>query len=421
MPNFSAFEQAKAQTGVFNRNWDWTPVSDESVLNKRIQFLIDRSNQLQTKQKATSGLIDKYKNFHQEELWHSDVAHVPGDFDKTPSYNINNKIVVDNELANLFVGINAQRSGIPLPLLKAGAMAWTISKIPDALRGSPKTSSPFTEFKDWSLYDTGYSLAQSNKNITTNDIINSFSQSLDKGNNINKRSALEEALSQSKNIFSKAFAVSKQLPGEFVKNLEKDFTSIKTLPQQLGEELISRLPSYTISSSKRTVSPLPENTILPSRNPFLEIVEGKIRRGFREYSQGRQLPIEAHIPQFVEAVEQYPIFRKYPYLLPQLAILESSGGLNVTRAQNPLNWAARVQQAGLYTPQSWEESIRDAITAIGGDIEARPPTSPRYRQTLYYAPFRETENLETFAKTYEPENEAYYRNLLEGIRFFEGQ
>lgn len=162
------------------------------------------------------------------------------------------------------------------------------------------------------------------------------------------------------------------------------------------------------------------------QEPQISDVERKMRAGFRAYADqhagGKALPIEKHIPQFVEAAEKYPIFKQNPYLLPQSSILESSAGLNVTRENNPLNWGARIQKQGLYSPQSWEQSIQDAITAIAGDVEARPPTQPtRHRQTTYYEPFRRSGDLRDFANIYEPANPDYHENLLKGIEFFERQ
>lgn len=174
------------------------------------------------------------------------------------------------------------------------------------------------------------------------------------------------------------------------------------------------------------LSPIPnmpqEQIATPTPSPKPKTLGEKMIAGFREYSGGQKLPIEAYVPQFVQAAETYPIFKKYPFLLPQVAILESSGGVNVTRTNNPLNWAARVQQQGLYEPAGWAQSINDMITAVGGDTKARPPEEPmRYAQTQFYEPFRSSEDLKKFAEIYEPENKNYYKNLTEGMKLFEKQ
>jgi hypothetical protein len=150
-------------------------------------------------------------------------------------------------------------------------------------------------------------------------------------------------------------------------------------------------------------------------------IERKIRGGLKAYSLkyagGQKLPIEDYVPMFVEATK-YPIFQKYPFLLPQISIQESSGGRNVTRTNNPLNWGARIQQQGQYSPSSWDESIQDMISAVSGD---RPKGTSRYRQTLYYEPFRRSQDLRDFANTYESANPNYYNDLMQGMKVFETQ
>ncbi len=176
------------------------------------------------------------------------------------------------------------------------------------------------------------------------------------------------------------------------------------------------------SRYKTTPTPTPENNI-----------EEAIRLGLQEYSKtyagGQELPIERHIGQMAEAAEKYPIFKKYPFLLPQMSILESSAGLSKgvqpdgTYKNNPLSWGARIQAAGGYNPKSWEESINDAITAIAGDVEARPPSQPiRHRQTTYYEPFRKSQSIADFAKAYErreDEGASYAHDIIEGMKVFE--
>ena len=146
-------------------------------------------------------------------------------------------------------------------------------------------------------------------------------------------------------------------------------------------------------------------------------IEKNIRKGLKQYSKGGDLPIEEQIPLFVEIAKKYPIFQKYPYLLPQISILESSGGQNITRENNPLNWAARIQKQGLYQPQSWEQSIMDAATAIAGDR----PAGPRQRQQTYYDKFRKTGDIADFANAWEPRGDkgrSYAHDLIMGMEQF---
>jgi len=146
-------------------------------------------------------------------------------------------------------------------------------------------------------------------------------------------------------------------------------------------------------------------------------IENAIRKGLIEYGANPRLVEFA--PLFAQAAQKYPIFAKNPFLLPQIAILETSGGRNITRPNNPLNWGARVQATGNYNPLSWQESINDAITAIGGDPLRGPAGSTRQKQTTYYQPFRESGDLKTFANIYEPDNGDYYDALVKGLPLFE--
>jgi hypothetical protein len=197
--------------------------------------------------------------------------------------------------------------------------------------------------------------------------------------------------------------------------------TLKDLLARIGE-IVRGQPAQMINPfiEARNVRPTPK------AGSTKKETERKIRAGLKAYAKqyagGIKLPIEQYIPMFVEATEKYPIFKQNPFLLPQVSILESSGGRNVTRENNPLNWGARIQKQGLYSPKSWEESINDAITAIAGDVRARPPSQPnRYRQTAYYEPFRRSGNIRDFANIYEPENRDYYDALRGGIGLFERQ
>ena len=178
----------------------------------------------------------------------------------------------------------------------------------------------------------------------------------------------------------------------------------------------------------QTFTDLPQRSSLQSqattpKKSSKEDIEKKIRSGLKQYSKGKELPIEKYIPQMVAATERYPIFQQYPYLIPAVSIVETSGGANWRRLNNPLSWGARAQAAGLYNPQSVEQSIEDFITAVGGDINRGPAGSDRQRQIEYYRPFREKGDISLFANTYEPpeNNPNYLQDLLSYLALFENQ
>src|SRR3990167_10290257 len=151
----------------------------------------------------------------------------------------------------------------------------------------------------------------------------------------------------------------------------------------------SRAPSQTPLPVPAPIKQAMGGNVSGVSSEYLDDAERKMRSYLKKYGGGKELPIEKHIPLFLDAIKKYPIFAQHPFLLPQISILETSAGQNITRKNNPLNWAARVQAQGLYEPETETQAILDAITAIAGDEQARPKGTTRYRQTEYYKPFRE--------------------------------
>jgi len=139
-------------------------------------------------------------------------------------------------------------------------------------------------------------------------------------------------------------------------------------------------------------------------------IERKMRQGLREYSQkatgGKELPVERYIPKFMEAVKKYDFFKKNPFLLPQIAILETSGGKYITRPNNLLNWGINYPGNNqLFAQMNMDEVLDRAISGIG-------------ERSPYYNEIRKTNDLQKFAETYEPSNKDYYRSLKSGMDYF---
>lgn len=134
----------------------------------------------------------------------------------------------------------------------------------------------------------------------------------------------------------------------------------------------------------------------------------KILKGLRA-QLGKKTPIEDYIPQFVDAANKYPFFKQNPYLLPQLSILETSGGQNVTRPNNFLNWGINYPgNNDAFSKMKPEDVLDRAISGLG----ERDPN---------YTNIRQTNDLMQFAKTYEPANPDYYNNLVKGMQVFQSQ
>lgn len=182
------------------------------------------------------------------------------------------------------------------------------------------------------------------------------------------------------------------------------------IEQAVGINQPTPSPNSTYNSAPtNTPTSSPVQTPMPTPMPINDISE-KIRKGLVDYG-GENLPALDYIPLFEQAAQQYPVFAHNPYLLPQISILESSGGRNITRPNNPLNWGARMQAQGLFNPISYEESINKAVSGIGERMGA-------------YEPFRvdrplTEEEIYQFANIYEPANQSYGPNLFAGIQRFQ--
>ena len=92
----------------------------------------------------------------------------------------------------------------------------------------------------------------------------------------------------------------------------------------------------------------------------------------------------------------------------------------MTYTNNPLNWAIQAQKKGIYSPESYEQVIRDAMSGIGGRTTERGFTPDQIRTASYYDPFRSSMNLSDLANVYAPTSdnpehggEVYARNLQE--------
>lgn len=145
-------------------------------------------------------------------------------------------------------------------------------------------------------------------------------------------------------------------------------------------------------------------------------LEDQILAGLREYSriynQGKPVPAEQYTGQMAEAAMKYDIFKNNPGLLPQLMILETSGGMNVTRPNNLINWGINYPGNNEeFAKMSKEEVLARAISGLG-------ERSPYYDQFRTGKPLTD-EQLMEFAKVYEPANASYGSNLVKGIKAFQ--
>lgn len=175
--------------------------------------------------------------------------------------------------------------------------------------------------------------------------------------------------------------------------------------------------------------PQPDPTMSPyavGQNITPEEVERKLRAGFQEYSKGKGVPMEEHIPQLVEGATKYPGLQKNPFLTAAVSINETSGGRGWQENKNPISWGAR--QKDVYRPESIQQALEDMMSAVGSDRKGETgydeqTAKSRQRTAGYYKPFRESNNLQDFSFQYEsPKNNAkYYEDLIKMIQMFERQ
>jgi hypothetical protein len=208
-------------------------------------------------------------------------------------------------------------------------------------------------------------------------------------------------------------------------NLQSHWSMDFRQPASLAAQAQGQTPS---TPSQVPPSSMPSSSPLPTPMAGAPVdLESRIRAGYRKYSGGKEVPMEKNIPLLVEAAKKYPIFQQNPYLIPAVSLVETSGGQNWKLNNNPLSWAARVQQAGNYKPQSDSQSIMDMITAVGGDAERGKGYDPetaktRQAQTAPYEKFRKSNDLKDFATTYEDAgNLKYYPALMDAIKLFQNQ
>lgn len=139
----------------------------------------------------------------------------------------------------------------------------------------------------------------------------------------------------------------------------------------------------------------------------------QFQKGFQSYlnSTGDQQggnKIDPFIQQFATAAEKYDLFKHNPYLLPAISILETSAGRNITRPNNILNWGINYPGNNeIFKTKTPQEVLDIAIKGLG-------ERSPYYQQFRTGKPLTEQE-IQQFAKVYEPANPSYAKNLINAM------
>lgn len=189
--------------------------------------------------------------------------------------------------------------------------------------------------------------------------------------------------------------------------------STQTIKPNIIQRIANKVSPKGRVLASTTSAPMPSvpTPPQPSPTPQPTDIEQNIRNGFARYGGG-QVPqsIEPYIGQFAQAAQQYPLFQRNPYLLPSIAILETSAGQNVTRPNNLLNWGITLPENNQVFSQMNPSQVLDrAISGLG-------------QRSPYYEPFRSSDQFDphAFAKVYEPANPSYGANLQNQITQFQG-
>jgi len=179
----------------------------------------------------------------------------------------------------------------------------------------------------------------------------------------------------------------------------------------------SRAPKTTsvqqiLGAENRRLTPTIQQK-LTTPAPKQSEIERKMKKGLIEYG-GKDLPLLKLVPQMVEATRRYPVFQHNPYLLPELGILETSGGRNVTRPNSFWNWGI-----------NYPGNLKAFEKMTAGEILERMVTGMGERST-YYKPFRTgkpltEEEINSFSGVYSNKAPKYGRNLSAGMEWFAKQ
>jgi len=172
-------------------------------------------------------------------------------------------------------------------------------------------------------------------------------------------------------------------------------------------------PTPTTTQVQNIVPTTSNEVVEPNNAIDYDEIERKIRTGLIKYG-GEDLPAIKQIPIMMEAIKKHDLFRNNPYLIPQQAILETSGGKNISYPNNLINYGIRSEDINkLFEQVGIDEALQRSAKEMG-------ETGQVYKRFRTGKPLTEQE-LEEYAKQYEPTNPQYYHNLKEGLKYFESQ
>jgi hypothetical protein len=203
---------------------------------------------------------------------------------------------------------------------------------------------------------------------------------------------------------------------------EKSLLGFELTTDQYAKELDSRtnvLGETTDTVVAPTQQPKPTVAqVTPTATPPIAATPTEKETMIKKYFDYYDAPFSKYAKQFAENAENHNLDYRIPAVI---SMLETSGGKNVTRENNPGNVNARQGQ----TYKDMETGIKALASIIGGR-EGDEWTAAQKRNASYYQKYRDTitkENpvgdLDILAKIYEPANPDYPRQLKWGVENFE--
>lgn len=196
-----------------------------------------------------------------------------------------------------------------------------------------------------------------------------------------------------------------------VATYEIDDNGIRRIPNPSRQPASTTTP-MPMPTPTPTPLPTPMPTPMPTPTPTPDNL-AEMTRMLSIYG-GNDAPIHQYAAQLNKARQTYDFWNDNPELLALLPHLETSSGRNITRPNNLTNWGINYPGNNEIFAQMTPEEVLDRF--ITGVAERSP----------YYADFRTgepltDEELLRFASIYEPANQGYGQNLVEGRRHIRQQ
>lgn len=160
------------------------------------------------------------------------------------------------------------------------------------------------------------------------------------------------------------------------------------------------------------------NTASPGSGSFnRDEIANRIRQGFT--GQVGKVPALDYVDNFVNAAQNYPMFRENPYLLPQIAIMETTGGKYISP-----NHANNILSYGVGNPNIEKifagTDIGDVIDRTAREIGQTGSVYAKYRTGKPLTDQELADFITTYAPPHENNTAAYIDGLLKGIKYFSG-